>query len=46
MNQLSRRPRVASAVPVNQAGRDWKVFFKRTIVLVFLFSLAVHLLLS
>ena len=34
-----------SAKPSAHTGTNWRLFYKRTIVLVFLFSLAVHLLL-
>ena len=46
MNGLSAKPkRSASSASAAQTGMDWKAFFKRTMVLVFCFSLAVHLLL-
>jgi len=46
MNTLLSRPKGNSlATPAGKQGMDWKAFFKRTIVIVFLFSLAIHLLL-
>lgn len=46
MKTLSPLSRTTSAHgPSGKQGMDWKVFFKRTIVLVFLFSVAIHLLL-
>ena len=46
MNTLLSRPKGNSlANPAGKQGMDWKAFFKRTIVIVFLFSLAIHLLL-
>ena len=46
MSPLANPPqKVASGRSPDTGGKDWKLFFKRTIVLVFLFSLAVHLLL-
>jgi len=46
MKTLSSRSRASSASGSPGAkGFDWKAFFKRTIVLVFCFSVAVHLLL-
>ena len=46
MSILADRPkRGLSAKSPLPAGTNWKLFFKRTIVMVFLFSLAVHLLL-
>jgi len=46
MNTLQSRPKGNSlATPAGKQGMDWKAFFKRTIVIVFLFSLAIHLLL-
>ena len=46
MKTLSRGPReVVPRTTANPSGRNWGVFFKRTMVLVFLFSVSVHLLL-
>ena len=46
MNTLLSRPKGNSrSNPAGKQGMDWKAFFKRTIVIVFLFSLAIHLLL-
>jgi len=46
MNTLLTRPKGNSlSTPAGKQGMDWKAFFKRTIVIVFLFSFAVHLLL-